>query len=162
MPLLANKVTVVAVDLRCVGGSAPTPCGYDAANLAEDIHRLAEQLHLEHVHIVGRDIGRTVTYAYIRRYRQNLRGAMILDVPIPGLDSWDEIQVNAFVWQIRFHQATGLTTHSPMLAPTVSARPSSSTVPFSRTSNATPAREALSMFPSYSALARKAYSPSTF
>jgi hypothetical protein len=32
MPRLAKKFTVIAVDLRGVGGSAATPDGYDAAN----------------------------------------------------------------------------------------------------------------------------------
>src|SRR5262249_41106266 len=33
MPRLAKQFTVLAVDLRGVGGSAATPAGYDAANL---------------------------------------------------------------------------------------------------------------------------------
>ena len=41
MPRLAKKFTVIAVDLRGVGRSAATPGGYDAANMAEDIHQLA-------------------------------------------------------------------------------------------------------------------------
>src|ERR1700760_2736700 len=44
MPLLAKKFTVIAVDLRGVGGSLPTPGGYDAPNMAEDIHQLVQQL----------------------------------------------------------------------------------------------------------------------
>jgi hypothetical protein len=57
MPLLAKQFTVVAVDLRGIGGSAETAGGYDAANMAEDVHQLAEHLHLEHVYVVGHDIG---------------------------------------------------------------------------------------------------------
>jgi len=45
MPLLAKQFTVVAVDLRGIGGSAATAAGYDAANMAEDVHRLMEYLH---------------------------------------------------------------------------------------------------------------------
>ena len=47
MPLLAKQFTVVAVDLRGIGGSAATAGGYDAANMAEDVHQLVEHLHLE-------------------------------------------------------------------------------------------------------------------
>jgi pimeloyl-ACP methyl ester carboxylesterase len=46
MPLLAKQFTVVAVDLRGLGGSAVTTDGYDAVNMAEDIHQLAKRLHL--------------------------------------------------------------------------------------------------------------------
>ena len=42
MPLLAKQFTVVAVDLRGIGGSAATAGGYDAANMAKDVHQLAE------------------------------------------------------------------------------------------------------------------------
>lgn len=108
MPLLAEKFTVVAVDLRGVGGSTPTPAGYDTANLAEDIYQLAEQLHIQRVYIVGHDIGGMVAYTFVRRYPQSLRGAMILDVPIPGLDPWEQIQTDPAVWHIRFHQADSL------------------------------------------------------
>jgi predicted alpha/beta-fold hydrolase len=45
MPQLAKQFTVVAVDLRGIGGSAATAGGYDAANMAEDVHQLAEHLH---------------------------------------------------------------------------------------------------------------------
>ena len=38
MPTLAKQFTVVAVDLRGIGGSISAPDGYDAANMAEDIY----------------------------------------------------------------------------------------------------------------------------
>ena len=84
MPRLARHFTVVAVDLRGVGGSAATPCGYDAANMAQDIHELISQLKLEPVYLVGHDIGGMVTFAFMRRFPEATRGAMILDAPIQG------------------------------------------------------------------------------
>jgi pimeloyl-ACP methyl ester carboxylesterase len=48
--------TVIAVDLRGVGQSAPSDRGYDAANLAQDIHQLVMSLGLEHVYVFGHDI----------------------------------------------------------------------------------------------------------
>jgi pimeloyl-ACP methyl ester carboxylesterase len=104
MPLLAEKFTVIAVDLRGVGESAVTPTGYDAASLAEDLHQLVDQLQLNKIYIVGHDIGGMVAYAFLRKYPETLRGAMILDVAIPGLDPWDKIKDDSTVWHIRFHQ----------------------------------------------------------
>src|ERR1700686_534213 len=57
MPRLAKQFTVIAVDLRGVGGSTATSGGYDAANMAEDVHQLASVLKLERVYIVGHDLG---------------------------------------------------------------------------------------------------------
>src|ERR1700730_11485461 len=47
MPRLSQRFTVVSVDLRGIGGSAAAAGGYDAANMAEDVRRLAEVLKLE-------------------------------------------------------------------------------------------------------------------
>ena len=38
MPRFARTFTVLAFDLRGIGGSTPTPSGYDAATLAEVMH----------------------------------------------------------------------------------------------------------------------------
>jgi len=108
MPRLAKRFTVISVDLRGVGGSQATAGGYDAANMAEDVYQLASALKLEHVYIVGHDIGGMVTYAFVRRYPQITRGAMILDVPIPGIAGWDEIQGHPSIWHVQFMQVPGL------------------------------------------------------
>jgi pimeloyl-ACP methyl ester carboxylesterase len=105
MPRLAKKFTGIAVDLRGIGGSAATPKGYEAANLAEDINQLIRQLKLEKVYVAGHDIGGMVAYAFARLYPQTTRGVMILEVPLPGLEPWDEVK--AF-WHINFHQTPEL------------------------------------------------------
>jgi pimeloyl-ACP methyl ester carboxylesterase len=108
MPQLAKQFTVVAVDLRGIGGSAATARGYDAANMAEDVHQLAEHLHLEHVYVVGHDIGGMVAYAFVRRHPETSRGVMMLDAPLPGLGPWDAVKANPINWHISFQQTPGL------------------------------------------------------
>jgi pimeloyl-ACP methyl ester carboxylesterase len=108
MPLLAKQFTVVAVDLRGIGGSAATAGGYDAANMAEDVHELMDHLHLEHVYLVGHDIGGMVAYAFARRYPETSRGVMMLDAPLPGLGSWDAVKTSRITWHINFHQTPDL------------------------------------------------------
>ncbi len=108
MPLLAKKFTVVAVDLRGVGGSSATQGGYESPNLAEDIRQLTQQLKLEQVYVVGHDIGGMVAYAFARLYPQATRGAMILDVPLPGIDPWEESIAGPEFWHIPFHQTPNL------------------------------------------------------
>lgn len=104
MPRLAKTFTVVAVDLRGVGESAPAETGFDAANLAEDIHQLVGDLGVEHVYVFGHDIGGMVAYAFARRYPQSARGVMILDAAFPGLDPWQDILGHPAFWHVRFHQ----------------------------------------------------------
>jgi pimeloyl-ACP methyl ester carboxylesterase len=108
MPLLAKQFTVVAVDLRGIGGSAATAGGYDAANMAEDVHQLMEYLHFEHVYVVGHDIGGMVAYVFARRYPETCRGVMLLDAPVPGLGPWDAVKANPITWHIHFQQTPDL------------------------------------------------------
>jgi pimeloyl-ACP methyl ester carboxylesterase len=109
MPRLARTFTVVAVDLRGVGGSTATPSGYDAATLAEDIHQLAVHLGLEQPFVAGHDNGGMVTYALARLHPQATRGVMILDVPVPGLEPWEQVKADPVLWHFGFHQ----TPHAP-------------------------------------------------
>jgi pimeloyl-ACP methyl ester carboxylesterase len=108
MPRLAKQFTVIALDLRGIGGSTATPDGHDAANMAEDIQQLILKIKLEQVFIVGHDIGGHVAYAFVRRYQQITRGAMILDTPIPGIKGWSEIQGHPSVWHMQFMQVPEL------------------------------------------------------
>jgi pimeloyl-ACP methyl ester carboxylesterase len=108
MPRLAERFTVIAPDLRGISGSRAAPGGYDAANLAEDVRQLAATLKLERLYIVGHDLGGMVTYAFVRRYPQITRGAMILDVPIPGVPGSEEIQGDPSIWHAYFMQVPGL------------------------------------------------------
>jgi len=108
MPRLAQRFTVIAVDLRGVGGSAATPSGYDAANMAQDVHELVSAVKLERVYLVGHDIGGMVTYAFVRRFPAAVRGAMILDAPIPGIKGWNEAMASPTTWHVGFMQVPGL------------------------------------------------------
>jgi pimeloyl-ACP methyl ester carboxylesterase len=108
MPLLAKHFTVVAVDLRGIGSSTATPGGYDASNMSEDIHQLVDHLHLEHVYMVGHDVGGMVAYAFVRRFPEASRGVMLLDAPVPGVGPWDEVKANPITWHIHFQQTPDL------------------------------------------------------
>ncbi len=111
MPALAKQFTVIAVDLRGIGGSSPAASpeagGYDAANMAKDVRGLAETLKLRKVYVVGHDIGGMVAYAFLRQFPNNLRGLMILDVPIPGVAP-RSIECDPHLWHVGFMQVPGL------------------------------------------------------
>ena len=64
----------------------------EAANMAEDVHQLATTLKLKRPYVVGHDIGGIVAFAFARGNPVATRGAVILDVPLPGIAGWDEIQ----------------------------------------------------------------------
>lgn len=112
MPRLAERFTVVAVDLPGVGGSAPSPTGYAAQDLAGAVHRLVEALDLGPVHLVGHDVGGCVAYAYARAYPGDTRSVAVLEVPIPGIgpepDAEPATPPAASLWHGGFHQTPDL------------------------------------------------------
>jgi pimeloyl-ACP methyl ester carboxylesterase len=108
MPALAETFTVIAVDLRGVGGSESAADGYDAAGLAEDIHAVVAVAGPGQAYVAGHDIGGMVAYAYARLHPEHVRGLMILDVALPGLDPWQHVEASPLLWHFRFHATPGL------------------------------------------------------
>ena len=57
--------------------------------------------------IVGHDIGGMIAYAYLRHYR-DAAGVVIIDAAIPGLDPWDDVIRNPYLWHFAFHAIPAL------------------------------------------------------
>lgn len=111
IPLAAATHRVAAIDLPGIGGSAPditagTVPGSKRA-IARIVHGAASALGLSDLTLVGHDIGGMVTYAYLRAYPQ-LPRAVIMDVPIPGVDPWDDFIRAPFLWHFALHAVPGL------------------------------------------------------
>lgn len=108
MPDLAKRFTVVAIDLPGIGLSAGTQDGYAATDMATDLHGLIQELGLRRPYIVGHDMGGMVAYAFTRLFPEEARGVMILDVPLPGIHGWHQIEGDPNLWHMRFMQVPGL------------------------------------------------------
>ncbi len=104
MRLLADRYTVIAVDLRGIGKSKATRADYDAKTLAIDIHELAGHLGINNPYIVGHDMGGMIAYAYARLYPSETRGIALLDGPLPGTASTDLMVKIPFLWHFTFHR----------------------------------------------------------
>jgi pimeloyl-ACP methyl ester carboxylesterase len=104
MPLLAKKFTVVAVDLRGAGESKAAKDGYDAANLGEDIYQFVQHLKLERPYVAGHDVGGMAAYALARLHPDAIRGVMVLECPIPGIEPWEKIKAGPLLWHINFQE----------------------------------------------------------
>ena len=103
LPVLADGATVIAPDLRGVGGSTAVAGGYDAATLAEDIHGLVTDLGLKNVFVVGHGIGGMVANAYARLHPDELTGVALLDTALPGLGPWAEVEEGPDGWIMGFN-----------------------------------------------------------
>ena len=101
MPKLAERHTVVAMDLRGIGGSSKPPksAGYDARTLAVDARGLMRQLGFARVSVVGHDIGLLVAHAYAVTYPDEVEKLVILEGLLVGLEPmWTEFARNPMSW----------------------------------------------------------------
>ncbi|MEU9547176.1 MULTISPECIES: alpha/beta hydrolase [Streptomyces] len=84
MDALAKEHTVIAVDLRGTGDSGVPKEGYDAVQLAKDVHVLLKQLGLhDGVQVVAHDIGLWVAYPYAAMWPSEVKGMAVMEGPIP-------------------------------------------------------------------------------
>jgi len=100
MPALAKNHTVITPDLRGLGDSSKPSTGYDGKTTAEDIHQLVSQLGFRDIFLVGHDFGVQVAYSYAAAHPNLVRRLVILDVPIPGIGTGENIRG---LWWIQFH-----------------------------------------------------------
>ena len=102
IPLAAHTHRVVAIDLPGIGGSRGGKAPGTKAEITRLVHGLAEALGLADITLAGHDIGGMVTYAYLREF-PDLARAVIMDVPIPRVDPWDDFVRAPFLWHFALH-----------------------------------------------------------
>lgn len=108
MPKLAQRHTVVALDLRGAGQSDCPQGGYDKATLADDVAGAMSALGFEQYAVCGHDIGAMVAMAVAFRHRETVTRLAILDSPIPGWSGWEANFSDPLVWHFSFHMKRDL------------------------------------------------------
>jgi pimeloyl-ACP methyl ester carboxylesterase len=49
-----------------------------------------------------------VTYAYMRKFAVEIKGAVLLSSVIPGVEPWSKVSQNPAIWHFTFHNIPGL------------------------------------------------------
>lgn len=106
MDAASPDARVIAVDLPGIGGSADGGAGGSKAALASVVHGLVEHLSLTDLTLVGHDAGGMVAYAYLRRYP--VSRAVIMNTVIPGVDPWNDVLRNPYIWHFGMHAVPSL------------------------------------------------------
>jgi pimeloyl-ACP methyl ester carboxylesterase len=107
MALAGRTSRVVAVDLPGIGGSRRGADEGSKVAIARVLRGLVESLSLGDLTLVGHDIGGMVVYAYLREFT-DLPRAVIMDVPVPGVDPWNDFVREPFLWHFALHAVPGL------------------------------------------------------
>lgn len=85
IPLLADRYSIIAPDLRGLGDSSRPATGYDKKTVAADIWELVhDHLKIDRFFLVGHDWGGPVAFALAAAHPEAVRRLAILDVSIPG------------------------------------------------------------------------------
>jgi pimeloyl-ACP methyl ester carboxylesterase len=103
LPLLAERHTVIAPDLRGAGGSSKPESGYDKKNMALDIRELTRSLGFDRVAVVGHDIGLMVAYAFAAQFPEATDRVVLMDAFLPGIGDWKNVWLMRDLWHFHFH-----------------------------------------------------------
>lgn len=103
MTLLSDNYHVVAIDIPGVGDSEVPLESYRKRNIAEYVRDIMDTLNLFDVTLVGCDMGGQVTYAFAKSFPSRISRAVIMNVAIPGLEPWDKVKSNPYIWHFAFH-----------------------------------------------------------
>ncbi len=110
MPLLADRYSMVAPDLRGLGDSSRPCSGYDKRTIASDVWQLMhERLGHERFIVVGHDWGAPTAFRLAADHPQTVTHLVMLDVPVPGDLPTGPASIGGGVrWHHLFHQVPDL------------------------------------------------------
>jgi pimeloyl-ACP methyl ester carboxylesterase len=99
---LAPTHTVVVPDLRGMGLSSQPAGGYDKKTQATDIAFVLDALKVDRVAVVSHDIGNMVAYPFAAQYFGRVTRWVVMDAPLPGVGTWEEIVRSPLLWHFNF------------------------------------------------------------
>ena len=100
--VLVKSHTVVVPDLRGMGLSAHPDTGYTKKNQAVDIAGVMDALKIDKADLVTHDIGNMVGYALAAQYSARITKWVVIDAPLPGIGTWEEIKQSPLLWHFNF------------------------------------------------------------
>lgn len=96
-PLLTKHFTVIAPDMRGVGGSSIPIDGYDKQNMAKDIYELLQSLEFERIFLAGYDLGSGVAFNLAARYPGLVEKLAVMEFGLPGF-GYEDIMAPSPDW----------------------------------------------------------------
>ncbi len=106
-PALAARHRVVVLDPPGLGDSAPSPQGYDTAQVSRMLADAVKGATEGSYHLVGHDVGAWIAYAWAAQFPERLKSLTLLDSAVPGCATPQTFplpyEVNVKLWQFSFN-----------------------------------------------------------
>lgn len=100
---IADGYRAIALDLPGIGHSTTAATDGTKRAVCSAVRDVIEGLDLDQPTLVGQDLGGMVTYSYLHAHPDELARAVIMDVVIPGLEPWESVVANPYIWHFAFH-----------------------------------------------------------
>ena len=99
---LHARYRVIAIELPGIGLSQKIESS-DKKTIAAFIDELIQTMGLKTITLVGHDAGGMVAYAMLRYFPSSLSSVVVIGTAIPGLDPWEEVKRNPYIWHFAFY-----------------------------------------------------------
>jgi pimeloyl-ACP methyl ester carboxylesterase len=100
---LAADHRVIAFDLPAIGDSLGSPASSEKIALADLLLGAAEASGAKLPIVVGYDVGGMIAYAAARDHAHRIKGAVVVNTVIPGIEPWSKVLADPRVWHFAFH-----------------------------------------------------------
>ncbi|WP_030949956.1 alpha/beta fold hydrolase [Streptomyces sp. NRRL S-646] len=108
MPALAEHFTIVAADVRGLGGSDKPAAGYTLGTLADDMADLMTALGHDRFAVAGYDLDMNVAHGLAATHRDRVTRLVVGESVLPGLSPSPPLiadaATNAFLWHFAFNR----------------------------------------------------------
>ena len=105
---LGERFHVLAFDLPAIGDSMGVAASAEKERLADLLLTVAESAGARSIVVAGIDVGGMIAFAAARDHGSRIRGAMIGNTVIPGLDPWEKLIADPRIWHFAFHAVPAL------------------------------------------------------
>lgn len=107
---------VITPDLRGMGRSGVPVIGYSMDVYAADVAALLNHLQLERVLLGGMSMGGYVVFAFLRRYRERVRGLILIDTQAAPDNEETRAKRSALIDKVRSEGAAAIADTSKMFS----------------------------------------------
>ncbi|HTN62276.1 MAG TPA: alpha/beta hydrolase [Devosia sp.] len=104
----ASSFFTIVPDLPGIGDSIGTPAAAEKTVLADIVLKAAEELDAKDIVVAGFDVGGMIAFAAARDHGSRIRGAVVANTVLPGIDPWAKVISNPHIWHFAFHNIPDL------------------------------------------------------